>query len=553
MRRLVPALLLVPAFASAGKPKLPLEPAAMSGAQAVGAAACTEASLRGPSSPFVVDWPDVQRADLESGLPKGVVVVKYACDAFQVLPGCTLPGGYSYTGISPKSNVVEMKDAASVQANFGSFVSPVKFNAAFEQGRALNLAYMMVGTQSTTVSQVKRAELQGACDGATHVVHRAYLGAFAMDSATAGSARAAVEVMTYGGASAGAESSKQAFQRDGDLKACEAATTADGSPRPGCAAMVRVTLLPIDGAAQGVAGTVDARGCPEGFVYAEGGCARPSEVTSWLCDAGDLVGCKQQCAAGSAESCGRYAGVLLDTSVEDVYVPTSRVDDLRKDLAPNRAAFQSACTEHGEADACTLAGFAEVIDEVELRPTTAAHWRASGRYFEAACAGGEAVACDIVNDLLSYGLLEDEGVPRDPAKANALIGQACEVGSGRACLMLAEMHAFDATFAEAFSAPERAHVAGRALADACHAGLLDACVIASAGYLAEARCQETVDWISKRVEEDSKLFLFEDDTSFCPLTVKLDDAAKSLELATFACGKGHELACGLQQRLAKAK
>ncbi|MCA9489115.1 MAG: hypothetical protein KC621_04315, partial [Myxococcales bacterium] len=545
MHRLVLALCLLPALAVAAKPpKVSLDPNEISASKALGDDKCTQATVAGPNSPFVVDWPDMHRADLETGMDGGVVVVQYGCDGFRVLPTCKLPGTYAYTGISPKSNVVEMKDGASVQANFGSFVSPVKFQTAFEQGRSLNLAYMMVGTRTTTVSQVRRADLVGSCEGATHFVNRAYLGAFAMESATAGSARAAIDVMSYGGAGAGAEASRQSLQRDGQLDACQAAGTTDAAPRAGCAAMLRVMLLPIDGASQGAAGTVDARGCPEGFVFSDGACARKSEVSSWLCDPGDLVGCKAQCAAGSSESCGRYAGILLDTYLDDLVIPADRSADLVRDLNASKDAFVTACTDKGEADACSMAGMAQVTSEALLRPTDGLSWVLAGDYFEAACAGGEAMACDVVNDTYTYGMLEDDElspIARDIPKVNALLSQACEVGSARACLMLAENHAFDFQFRDAFSAAERAHTSARAVSDACHAGLTEACVIAAAAYLPKDRCQDAVDWISKRVSEDSKLYMFEDDDVFCPLTEKLVEPAKSVELAAFACAKGDEL------------
>jgi hypothetical protein len=556
MRTRLLALLLVPAIALAGKPDAAsaLRAKDISAASAVGDVACTAASVQGQVSPFVVDWSDVHRADLETGLGAGVVVVKYGCDGFQVLPACTLAGSYAYTGISPKSNVVEMKDAASVQANFGSFVSPVKFDAAFQQGRALNLAYMMVGTQSTTVSRVAAADLTGSCEGATHFVHRAYLGAFAMDSAAMGAARAAVDVLGYGGASAGADSSRQSYQRDGDIAACATATAADEAPKAGCAAMLRVTLLPLDGAAAG-AGTVDGRGCPTGFVYSGDGCARKSEVPHYLCEPGDLMECKTQCTAGSTESCGRYAGVLLDTYVEGLYIPEARQADLERDLAPMRAPLGGAC-DAGEADACTMVALAALGDSDELRPADGTSWIVAGPALELACAGGEPLACDMVNDVYANGDFEDDAlapVPRDPKLADALIGQGCEVGSAAACLMLAENYLYGASFKEAYSTTERAHRGAALLGDACHGAMLDACVIASAAWLAPASCQGHLDWIGKRITDDSALSAFQDNNTFCPLTEKLADPAKSLAFATFACGKGHELSCALAERLAKAK
>ena len=92
-------------------------------------------------------------------MSRGVAVVRYSCEGAEVLKGCSVRGDYGYVGISKKTSVIEMNDKGSVSANLGPAHIPASFEAEMAQGKSLNLAYMIVGEQSTTVQTVTRPDI----------------------------------------------------------------------------------------------------------------------------------------------------------------------------------------------------------------------------------------------------------------------------------------------------------------------------------------------------------------------------------------------------------
>jgi hypothetical protein len=161
----------------------------------------------------------------------------------KVLPACKVEGSYSYAKVSPKTQLVEMKDARAASAALGgSLQMPSEFRAELSQGRQLNLAYMLVGTFSTDVTTVGAAQFSGRCDGATHFVYEAQLGAFTLAAGEQGHAAAAASMLGVGAAHASMDESRHARTTDGDAKAC---AEAGNEPIEGCRALLRANLLAI--------------------------------------------------------------------------------------------------------------------------------------------------------------------------------------------------------------------------------------------------------------------------------------------------------------------
>ncbi len=226
-----------------------VRPDQISANQAIGEEfACTPEKLKGQVSPFAVNWSDNDRATLETEMASGIALVRMTCEGVEVLSGCSLPGGYSYSGLaSKKETVVSMNDMGSVKANIGGTANlPSEFSAEMSQGRALTLGYMMIGAQNTTVRNVIRDSIEDArCKGATHFVFQAKVGAFAMETREQGEAKAKVSVLGYGSASGEAGSEKGSRIVDGDPESCQSATSKDKEGVEGCQALVRLALLPV--------------------------------------------------------------------------------------------------------------------------------------------------------------------------------------------------------------------------------------------------------------------------------------------------------------------
>lgn len=536
-----------------------------SASDALGEGACTESALRGETSPFIADWSDTDRADLEVAMRSGAAVVRYSCAGIEVLSNCRVDGGYSYVGLSPKTQIVEMNDTASMRANFGGLPTlPAKMSAELQQGSSLNLAYMMVGMQASAVNAVPTSGLEGTCAGATHIVNRAYIGAFVMDTAAAGSARAAVKVLGVGGASGGVSSNSASRVADGNVSACASANANARNPPGGCAAMLRVNLVPIGGKTGYGAGAADARGCPDGFVYADDRCARPNEVSNYLCDKDEPIECKEQCQAGSEASCGRYAGYLLRTYVDPDTLIASKASEIKADLRNLVEKMNAACAA-GEANACTISGLAVPVanDRIYAEGYETADYL---EYMEKGCQGGESYGCVSVIDAYGLGLYDSEGDPNDeldidhlfrvdadPERMDRIAGRACRQGAAKSCVTLADQFVYQDIVIKHFSTNERALKASRYLEHACHGGVTATCLLAGATQLDQARCQQIVDFITRKTSDGYDINeSFKDNDRLCKLTAKIDDPQRGLSLIDEACERGDALACKQRDKLARS-
>jgi hypothetical protein len=380
------------------------------------------------AEPLVVDWPDHHRADLGITMQEGVAVVHYGCDGLTLLKHCKIDGTYRYAGSQLLTRVVELETADAVQASLP--VQGATFAAEIAGDSKIDIATAIIGRLGTLVSAPARSELVGECDGATHYVRSAYVGAFAMATGTKGKAMVAAEVFK---ASASAESSSKQAQlaKDGDLSACEAHDPDSDAPPGKCRSAVRIELYPIAEKASEQVAQGDVEGdvavdvaappppggdpgraassarpgakpkpakaeeglvntCADGFVpTAGGGCTRKGSGQAYRCDRNDFEDCKTQCEKGSADSC--YNAALG---------PLSRVP-----VAPNSPEYAAR--------------------KAEERP-----------FYEKACEGKVGLACN------SLGLLHSSknGGAYDPAKARTYYEKACnELFFGTACLHLANL------------------------------------------------------------------------------------------------------------------
>ena len=123
---------------------------------------------------------------------------------------------------------------------------------------------------------------------------------------------------------------------------------------------------------------------------------------------------QQACERGGRRECYRLA--LLYQSGEGVTKDTPRAVDL----------YRRACSDGG-AHGCFVNGFASDGARGVERPKIAA------ALFDAACEKGVAVGCFDLGNLYEMG----EGVPRDPARLDALWRKACDGGVVRGCNYLA--------------------------------------------------------------------------------------------------------------------
>jgi formylglycine-generating enzyme required for sulfatase activity len=192
--------------------------------------------------PLIVEWPSADRAALEAQARRGLVAVRYeGCD-MEVLRHCQAPGRYRYTGITLKRDRVTMRDADELYANIPAYAA--KFEGKLQTSGQLNVAMTIVGTYEAEQPAITRADLEGDCGGATHLVAGLTAGAFEFFAGADAEAAAGVEA--FGAAAGGrSKSQRETLNQDGDDTACAKATSKDQEPPEGCGALLRVEVVPI--------------------------------------------------------------------------------------------------------------------------------------------------------------------------------------------------------------------------------------------------------------------------------------------------------------------
>jgi uncharacterized protein len=165
------------------------------------------------------DWQPAGRADLEMVMLDRIAVVHFDCQGLRLLRDCSVAGEYGYTGFAGPRPVTTSRNAPPPQGG---------------NQQAFELRFVTVGQRTMSVGQVGRAQLQGACGGATHVVRAAHVGAFHMTASQTGQGLA------------GATTSRNTTAADGDVERCNDAS--GPQPPPLCRALIQVILAPIAGA-----------------------------------------------------------------------------------------------------------------------------------------------------------------------------------------------------------------------------------------------------------------------------------------------------------------
>lgn len=490
MRALLPAVACLPLLAACGGAN-PVLPGAMTAGGAAGEA-CDPAALKDEAMTFVVDWQDSQRAAVESAMGKGVAVVKYACDGMKVLSSCRVRGDYKYAGASIRKKLISMQDAIQAQAQFGGRMLGAAFAGAFAQARTLHLAYMTVGAEGTTVAAAHTGMLTGRCTGATHFVYEAQVGAFAVETTESGEASALAQVFGQGSASGATAAQKASMTADGDLAACTGASKQDTEQVEGCAARVRLALIPIDPAPAGAApvafrkaGVPDLQRCPGDFALVDGICvaqSAPEAKTSATCAPNDFAGCMTRCLADDVASCGRFGLIMLEKEWLKRADSTWDAAQFKAQAKALSEPLKMACLT-GEPNACVAAGQTLAIigypgqdsDESWKTPGAIAMHKQLDSLNTAGCQGGEGVACE---QLIASINLPETLQSMSVAQMLPVLEQGC-AKSAYACLSLGGLHAHNdgvQSWAQAVDAVQLdPGVARMAFTRACDGGLADGC------------------------------------------------------------------------------
>lgn len=231
-------------------------------------------AVRPSTEPSLMAWEPDERANLNAIRQQGLVVVRYAatgCNVeLEVLSNCDAPGSYRYFPANPASNSIVANNATELYGKLP--LGAAQFASQLHGDRALRTDWELVGVDKIPIGTVvRKSELRGDCQGATHVISEIYLGAFRLD---AGDKRRIDAAVTLFGAGAGGNgvAGVEHLESQGNLKACQKAST-DGKEERGCSVPLRIALLPLG------APTHD---CPQGSKGTGSGC----QVSQVNCPAG---------------------------------------------------------------------------------------------------------------------------------------------------------------------------------------------------------------------------------------------------------------------------
>lgn len=196
------------------------------------------------SNPLVVDWPASARGTLERRLHRGLVVVRYQGCELEVLRRCHVPdASYTYGGFTHKSEQVRIRDADELYANLP--VGAAKLEAKLQRAEALTISLTLVGMYEAGQEVVTWDELRGQCEGATHVLSAATVGAYSIQLEHQALIGAAAGLR--GGPALGGESevSRETLAADGDAASCIEVAEPHSGPPAGCGALIRLEVTPL--------------------------------------------------------------------------------------------------------------------------------------------------------------------------------------------------------------------------------------------------------------------------------------------------------------------
>jgi TPR repeat protein len=350
----------------------------------------------------------------------GVAVVAYSCDAIKLLPDCHIDGSYGYIGMTTREQVVRLENADEVRANLP--LTGVKVMAEMQRGSTLDIAMVMIGKKRTTWSEPEHTDLKGKCDGATHYVRGATVGAFVLSKGTQAKVLAVAEI--FGTENSGnSKSAKETMNRDGDPSDCAKAGPDATSPPAQCGAPIRLVLGPIakapaaekpEAAPAKSPVVTEATACPAGLVASGGKCTAPASAPAYQCQPGDAAECGAQCDKGHAGSCAVLGDLLAGS-----------------DPANAAVAFKKGCDGDVAAACAGLGRLTEKGQGVAADPKGAVN------HYDKACKGGSAAGCG----SLGRAYLSGTGVAADAARAFALSNQGCNGGDDESCRDAAQLYA----------------------------------------------------------------------------------------------------------------
>ncbi len=348
---------------------------------------------------------------------EGVAIVRYDGDSLALLKDCRVAGQYGFIGTTRKEQMIRLEDADEIRVNMplSGLALVANLQGELARGSVLDVALVWIGQLRTTFSQVELAQLEGSCQGATHFIRGAMVGAFGMRTSRRAEAQSVAKLFSVG-VDAGSRSKSDIQVVEGDLTDCGRATPDSDRAPPQCGVPIRLELNAIAAKAefpkQAIAQSAALPNpCAQNWVVRDGKCSRAKRALAHQCRLEDVADCETQCALGNAASCLNHGYAL------------ERGEATKRDESRAAGQYKKAC-DAGLGLGCHNLGYlysnglGVAVDHV----TAAKHYRD-------ACDAAEPRGCNSLGAMYFMG----RGVPADLSKAGALMKSACNGGLGEAC------------------------------------------------------------------------------------------------------------------------
>ena len=216
--------------------------------------------VTGASEPWLVEWDPPAKARFQSASAGGVLLVKYQGCSLEVLYGCEVKGSYKFVETTRSLQTEHIGNEAELFAKLP--IGALNLAGEFKKGDKWSLEYVVVGTRTASVKEVRRETLRGRCAGATHLVQGMAVGAYQLSAGASSKVGAEASLRGVGGAGGKVGSEARRLRQDGKYGECVKESTGAGDR--GCQAIVKLYLQPVSGYAAVLAPPVPGSTPPRG-------------------------------------------------------------------------------------------------------------------------------------------------------------------------------------------------------------------------------------------------------------------------------------------------
>jgi hypothetical protein len=200
---------------------------------------CRSASLQ--EQPFVTEWPASEKANLETQVRQGGVVVSFSGCNMTVLTQCHTREPYYWVRTTPSSDSIEIKSEDDLYAKLPLGAASLK--GELQGSGTLNMQTTITGQYRLSLQPGAMPAIEGDCAGATHIVGGLAIGAFQLDAGGVTKASLEASASVIGSTGVNSNKSKSIIRRAGDATTCINAT--DQYPDSSCSSPIQMFLLAV--------------------------------------------------------------------------------------------------------------------------------------------------------------------------------------------------------------------------------------------------------------------------------------------------------------------